>query len=277
MSSAGRSAWELAFRYSPILLTGGLAQSLPGGILPILALTDAAALAQGLLSGNFNFFANWQVLPGGTLVNQKVATYPFANQVVAANATIQDANSVSMMMICPAVPSALGSVAGAVVGALGGTAESLLTGSGIAPGAIQGALAGSGGYLGKQATMTALQSTIAQHNALGGTYSVLTGAYIYANCIMGNPGITDVSSEGETHQTQVRWRWDFVQPQVITLAQAQTALNNLANRLSQGLPLTGSTNLGATSYGLGAGPSVSALQAIYPGAQGITGTTGIPQ
>ena len=175
------------------------------------------------------------------------------------------------------MPSALGSVAGAVVGALGGTAASALAGTGLAGGAVQGALAGVGGYLGKLATMTALVSTIAQHNSLGGTYSVLTPAYIYANCIMGTPGLIDVSSEGETHQPQVRWRWDFTQPQVITLAQSQSVLNNLAHRLSQGLPLTGGTNLGATPFALGAGPSVSALQAIYPGAQGITGPFGSPR
>jgi hypothetical protein len=292
MSQAGRDLWNLSFRYSPVLLTGGIAQNVPGQILPILALTDAAALAQGLITSTYNFFASWEVLPGSTLISQKIGTYPFVNQVVAANATIQNPNTVSMMMICPAQPgngltgalvgglvaggiAALGSSQGSVGVGSDGVPEVTITSPGqsaLVTGLGGAAVSGFGGYVAKLATITALQSSIAQHNALGGTYTVLTAGYIFSNCIL--TLITDISS-GETRQPQVRWRWDFTQPQVLSLQQAQTAFNNTANRISQGLPLPGNSNLGVTgAASLAGGATSSALQSLYSGAKGVLG---IPQ
>ncbi|OYV49204.1 MAG: hypothetical protein B7X10_02120, partial [Burkholderiales bacterium 21-58-4] len=47
--SAARSAYALAFQYSPIILTGGIASSSLGQALPIIALVgQAAAFVQGL-------------------------------------------------------------------------------------------------------------------------------------------------------------------------------------------------------------------------------------
>ena len=150
-----------------------------GGALPIVALTEttlgilsgiagagsnplAGALnsVTGLLSGSGidqtldRFFARFMAMPGGTLINNQAATYPFANQAVAANAIIAQPLNVSLKMLCPVKTPA--------------------------------------GYPIKLATITALQGTLAQHNNQGGLYSVVTPSYIYTNCIM--TGMRDVSA-----------------------------------------------------------------------------------
>lgn len=277
MSEEGRAAFRLATEISPILLTRGVAQNIPGGVLPIVALTDAASLGTALLTTNpfgsgpnfDDFFAHWYVLAGGTLANQQVAMTPFANQAVAANAVIAGPLNVSMMMIAPAVPSkGLVSALGGALAAAGSAAlltnPSSITLGGIASGA---ALAGLGGYPAKLAIMTALQKTIAQHNALGGTYTIVTPAYIYVDCLMNTPGIRDVSAEGESQQKQYRWQWDFVQPQVVTQAAAQAALNSLAQKLQQFLPLTGPSQVLSGAAGLATG-SVSSLASLFTPVQG---------
>jgi hypothetical protein len=272
MSTAGRAAFQIATEISPILLTRGIATNIPGGVLPIVALTDAASVVSAALTTNplggipnfDSFFAHWYVLAGGTLVNQQVATYPFANQAVAANAVIAAPNTISMMMIAPAKPSS--GLVSAVGGAIAGAGTALLSGQGIALGAAGGAaIAGLGGYPAKLAIMTALQKTITQHNALGGTYSVVTPAYIYTDCIMGTPGIRDVSSEGQTQQKQYMWQWDFIQPQVVTQAQAANALNSLMQKLSQGLPLSGPSQV-LGNAGLPAGGVLSGIFSPTQGA-----------
>src|SRR5208283_2080625 len=105
-----------------------------GGTLPIIAFTEAANFTLGLLSGPQNialdqFFAHFQPLPGSTLFDLQVGTYPFANQQVAANCTIQQPTSLSYVMRCPA----------------------------------RGAI----GYVAKLGTMTLLQNALQQHAALG--------------------------------------------------------------------------------------------------------------
>jgi hypothetical protein len=155
----GLIAFKMAYQLSPIVLTGGIATSL-GGALPIIALTEGALnILAGLISGGENlelddFFAHYQPLPGGTLIRNEVAMYPFANQAVAANAIIAQPLEISLMMLCPARNTL--------------------------------------GYFMKSATMTALQKSLSQHNGLGGTYSIATPAYLYTNCIMLN--MRDVSS-----------------------------------------------------------------------------------
>jgi hypothetical protein len=102
-------------------------------------------------------------LPGATVINNTVATYPFANQAVAGNAVIRNPKNVSLLMIAP-----VNSV---------------------------------GGYLLKMATFMALQSTFEAHTAAGGTFHVLTPSYPYFDCLM--TGMTDVTSgEGHQQQIQ---------------------------------------------------------------------------
>ena len=75
-------------------------------MLPIISITEALNFTVGILSGGENielddFFANYQPIPGGTLIDQDIGEYPFANQSVAANAVIAKPLKIPMMMICP--------------------------------------------------------------------------------------------------------------------------------------------------------------------------------
>lgn len=140
MSSSGLSRFRLTFEYSPIILTGGIAQNLPGGMVPIITILDPDGADED------DFFANFIPLPGTTLVDQDVATYPFANQAVAANAVIAKPLAVSFKMIVP--------------------------------------VKRDGGYGEKLQIMTSLQSTLQRHNASGGTYILATPSAYFENCVM---------------------------------------------------------------------------------------------
>lgn len=157
--SAGLAAWKAAFQLNPIILTNGITNSFPGRMLPIMAVTETLNLPLGLLAGAGGigldkFFANFQPLPGSTLIDQDIGSYPFATQAIAANAVIANPLQVSMLMICP----------------------------------VQNPF----GYWERLAIIMALREVLAQHNAQGGTYIVATPSYIYTNCIM--RGMRDAST-----------------------------------------------------------------------------------
>lgn len=233
--SSAQSAWILAFQKSPILLTHGIAASLPGQILPIIALTEATNFLTGLLTGGpdidlDNYFANFEPMPGSTLISNQIAMYPFANQAIAANAIIAQPLTVAMKMIVPAQANA----------------NNILT-----------QLTATGGYPIKLAIMTALQKAFALHVGMGGTFSVITPGFIYTECILTT--MRDVSV-GESKQVQHTYQLDFVQP-LVTLAAAQTAFNSLIQKLTSGLPI--STPGQALPTGLPASIP-SSLTAIFP-------------
>ena len=196
-------AFKLTFQISPIILTGGIANNIPGQMLPIIAITEALNFPIGLLSGGGsdisldNFFASYEPIAGGTFIDQSIGTYPFANQAVAANAVIANPLMVSMLMVCPARQA--------------------------------------GGYATKLATMMALKSALTQHNSSGGTYTVATPANFYDNGILLK--MTDVTA-GQSKQVQDRWRLDFAFP-LLTLQQAQQAQNNLMSQISGGTQIGG--------------------------------------
>lgn len=196
ISTAFRSAYDLAFQISPIILVGGIAQSTPGGLLPFVALTgQLAGFVQGAASNGLSlddFFARFIPIPGGTLISNGIGTYPFANQQVAANAVVQQPLNISLEMIVPVKTA--------------------------------------GGYLTKLAILTSLQSSLNAHNNSGGLYHVATPARIYTNCLM--TAMTDITS-GETKQQQVRFQLDFIQP-LVTQAQAASAQNALMSNMSGG-------------------------------------------
>ena len=208
--SPGAAAWKLSFQLSPIILNNGIAASIPGGMLPIIAITEALNFATGILDGGGNinlddFFANYQVIPGDTIIDQQIGHYPFANQSVAANAVIAQPLRVSLLMICPVQKDS--------------------------------------GYATKLATMMALQAALKQHNSTGGTYTVITPFAFYANCVM--TSLADVSSS-ESKQPQNVWRWDFEQP-LLTLSQAQQAYNSAMGKIGAGVQTDGATSgLGST-------------------------------
>lgn len=140
-------------------MSNGIAKFMPGGMLPLAVITEAINFPLGLLGNSSNrdidnFFAAFMPVSGGTLIEQEIARYPFANQVVAANAVIGQPLHVSMLMICPA----------------------------------KNALS----YYTRLAIIQALQAAIVLHNNNGGTYLVATPSYIYPNCIFRR--MSDVSS-----------------------------------------------------------------------------------
>lgn len=201
LSNTARSAYDVAFQISPIILTGGIASQVPGGKLPVIGLVgQLASIAQGFLTngiGLSDIGFRFVPLPGATVVSNSVGTYPFANQQVAGNAIVSQPLVISLQMIAP-VNSDMG-------------------------------------YITKLPIFTALQQSFASHNTAGGTYSIATPSYIYTNCVM--TAITDVTS-GRTHQQQVEWQLDFVQP-LISQQAALSSLSGLMSKLSAGQPNSG--------------------------------------
>jgi hypothetical protein len=216
--SAGQAAFKLAFEISPIMLTGGIALNIPGGMLPLLSISQAASYS-GLISGGVNvdlddFFANFYPLPGSSLISQQIGHYPFANQTVAANAIIVQPLHISMLMRVP--------------------------------------VRDAGGYALKLAQMTSIQNALHQHNVTGGTYTIATPSYFYTNCVFLD--MTDVSS-GDTLQAQIAYRLDFEQP-LISLQAAASVQNLMMSQLTSGVQTTGA-NFGLAPT-VGIPPSLAA-------------------
>lgn len=163
LNSAFRTAYDLAYQVSPIVLTGG-EYTFP---MPIIGITgQLASLLQGALSQGLtadDFYARYLPLPGSTVINNAIGTYPFANQQVAANAIIEQPKNISMMMISP--------------------------------------VRDAGGYLSKLAIFTSLQTALQNHNNAGGTYTIATPAFIYTDCVM--TAMTDITGgETKQRQVQ---------------------------------------------------------------------------
>lgn len=202
MSSPGQVIWDLAFQKSPIILTNGIASGVPGGMLPIIALTESLNLVTGLLTGENgptldNFFANFTPVPGSTLIDQSIAEWPFANQSVAANAVIANPLVVSLRMSCPARQRF--------------------------------------GYFTRLAIMMALQATLKKHNAAGGTYVLALPTFFYTNCVMLR--MSDITG-GESAQPQTEWQLDFRKP-LLTQDDATEAQNSLMSKLTGGTQISG--------------------------------------
>lgn len=229
----GYAAYKLSFQLSPIILTDGIAQNIPGGMLPIIAITEALNFTVGLLGGGENlsldnFFANFEPLTGSTLVDNQVGTYPFANQAVAANAIIAQPLAISMRMICPARNGA--------------------------------------GFATKLATMMALQAALEQHNSSGGTYTIATPSYFYTNCLMLK--MTDVTA-GDGKQVQTEYQLDFTRP-LLTLSSANRAMNSLLSKISSGTAIDGTPAWSGLSQTVGIPPSLAA-PSIIPAASNAAG------
>jgi hypothetical protein len=158
--SSGYIAYKVAQQISPIILTGGLATA-QGGALPIVAITNP--LIQGITAtvnsitvagqvtgaGNPQLDgtgADYQPVAGGTLIDNQVAVYPFANQAIAGNAIIAQPLNISMSMLIPATTSMP--------------------------------------FSSRLSIMMALVSTLRIHINLGGLFSVITSVYVYTNCIL---------------------------------------------------------------------------------------------
>lgn len=196
--SIGRTIYQLAYQVSPIILQGGIAEGLPGKVLPLVALTEGVNVLTGALNGSNvldlnNFFAQFEPMAGGVLISNQIGQYPFANQNVAANAIISQPLTISLLMNCP--------------------------------------VKGDDGYLARTATMTLLQQSLQKHNSLGGLYTVLTPACAYANCVL--TGLRDITPSG-SKQKQIAYQWDFIKP-LVTLTDAEKASSDLINKIAAGI------------------------------------------
>jgi hypothetical protein len=198
---ASNTQIQLAYQVCPVILTGGAAAQIPGGMLPILSLFyGAGANSLGLpfdIGDLDDAFGAFNVLPGGTLVSQQIAKYPFANQSVAANATIREPLTISVIMDAP--------------------------------------MRGANAWAMKQMIMTSLKSTLDNHNNVGGTYAIITPAYLYTELIM--TAMTD-NSRGNNSLPQNAWRFDFEKP-LVSLADIQGAQNQLMSKITNGTPTDG--------------------------------------
>ena len=232
--SIGAAAYKLSFQISPIILTGGIAQLIPGGMLPIISITEALNFTIGLLSGGDdvsldNFFANFAPMAGASLISNQYGEYPFANQSVAANAVITQPLNISMKMTCPA--------------------------------------RGTGGFAAKLATITALQAALAQHVNQGGTFTVATPSFVYTNCLLKD--LRDVST-GNADQPQSMWQWDFYRP-LLSEDQAFISMNSMMSKINGGTPSDGALSGFGLSTGPGS-PLSLASPSVSPAASNLTGS-----
>lgn len=198
MSNLGASIYELAYVKSPIFLVDGIASFAPGGVLPLISITQAGDIALGVNQGKIqtamqDFFANFFPLPGSELVNLQIGSYPFANQKTAANAVIFQALSIPMRMnITPRLP---------------------------------------GGMSARIGIMSALKFALDKHNSLGGSYNVLTPTYFYTGCILSK--MRDITT-GESKHQQTDWQLDFIQP-LIDTSDALSVQNSLFQKMTAGV------------------------------------------
>lgn len=237
-SGVSREIFKLAYQISPIILTGesSVTQLMPGGMLPIIALTEGINFARGLLQGAEDiplndFFAHFTPLAGATIVDNQVGTYPFANQKIAANAIIAQPTTISLRMDCPA--------------------------------------RGPGSMLTRLATMSAIKAAVERHSTSGGTFIVATPSYIYTGCLL--TGLRDTTT-GQSHQTQISWQWDFIRP-LLTLEQAEGAFSTMMAQIQGQLPTTGTwsgifDSIGQTISG--------ALPGLAPIAESLLPTLQLP-
>ncbi len=217
LNTAVKTAWDLLYRVSPILLTGGIASSLStslsaAGVLgaafssltsigiPIAAILDPISLVSGL-GGNTNFsiddlFAHFMPVPGGTLLEFETCKFPFANQIVAGNAVIQRESTISMHMEC--------------------------------------AYRGTNSIPARIAILAAMRATVLQHVTQGGLFTVFTPAMIYSNVPLLR--ITDISPDPTMPQTA--FQWDFEQVLITTVAAAGAA-STMMSKLGSGQQSSG--------------------------------------
>lgn len=192
-------AFKLTFEISPILLVGGIASDIPGGVMPIAVLTEGLSIVNGLLHGEIGKgpTAAFTPMAGTTLVQQDVGAMCFYNLLTAANSVVRKPNRVIMQMIRPASTQ-------------------------------------DGGYVTKGMTFTALKLALDMHNAQGGSYTVMTPSFIYTGCLLRS--VVDTSGFSEQNkQVQHTWQFEFEQP-LLTITQLDAALGDLMSKFDAKTP-----------------------------------------
>lgn len=172
------SDYEYSFQVTPIILIGGIATTGAMGIVTLLQSYNYKAGITGRADPGSPTFASFRPVPGHSLMNNEVATYPFANQTTAANAVITAPLDISLEMLVPAT----------------------------------GAINASN----KLSIITSLKSSLDKHTSLGGYYNIATPSYVYQGCLL--TSLVDASDEDDGAQPQVRWIWNFTQPLITSQA-----------------------------------------------------------
>lgn len=232
------SDFQTSYQISPIFLVGGIAGT---GVLPIVSLLASANYANGITSQAdanppVDNFGRFRLIPGGTLMDMEVATYPFANQTTAANAVITNGLRVSLEMVVPA--------------------------------------GGSMTMSNKQSIMDALKSSLDNHTAQGGYYTVATPSYVYQGCLLTTlVDTTDDDDYGK--QPQVRWTWNFYQP-LLTEAAAQAAQNQAMAKITNQTQNAGDPPGSDTVASGISQPSSNIVQNIVPAASTPAGSNIAP-
>jgi hypothetical protein len=238
------TVFKLAFQVTPIWLTGRPVAALPGGMLPLAALTDPQLWQD--LTGQFveqvevwnldKAFGAFQVLPGGTLLAQDAATYPFANQWVASNATIFNPLQVSLVWDTP--------------------------------------MKDPNAWNRKYMIIQNVQARLTDHCNNGGTFTVLTPSFIYEGMLLLN--LSD-ASRGNNPIPQNAWRFDFNKP-LVRMTDLLAAQNVLMYKLTHGLETNGAWTGHAAAVGVTGSLTQfmpAALQAL-PSARGTLTGSGAP-
>ena len=267
--NAGIASFRRSYELCPIFLVNGIAAQgsggVPGGGLPITSILQSSIYPQGITGqANSNgatpgpggttaggtpggpsdptspdsYFAHFVVEDGGSLIDDELAEYPFANMSVAANAVISQPLEISLRMICPADP-----------------------GRGVT-------------YPNKQAIITSLQTSLQQHIDLGGYFIVATPAFIYPPCLLRL--LEDGGDVEEGGQVQHTFLWHFRAP-LITLAQAQGAQNAAMNKISSQVAMSGDPPGNPPASAAVADPGSNVVQNVVPAAQPpISSNVGTP-
>jgi hypothetical protein len=217
------SQWQLLYQITPIWLKDGIVtQSISGNMLPLLAILNADAMNAGFMgtqnAGNSQWslddaFGIFQPAPGGSLIQQAIAEYPFANLSVAANAIVRNPINISLVMLTP--------------------------------------MKTSQAWSWKMATITSLKQTLDNHNNAGGTYVVFTPGFIYQDMLM--TSLTDVSTaQSVLPQNAWRWDFTRPLVQLSELANAQSNLiSKITGQLPIGMNAEGGVDITSVLTAMG--------------------------
>lgn len=147
LAGSSRTAYDAIYQINPLFLQGGSFAGMPRGLYPFTGLAGSLlGEVQGAVSSDEPYLGKWLPLPGAKMVSQSVATYPFASQQVAANATVQQPLTLSMLFVAP--------------------------------------VHSSFGYMSKAAIFIAIQQALTQHNNAGGMYTIFTPSLFFQNGIL---------------------------------------------------------------------------------------------
>jgi hypothetical protein len=190
MAVGGLTAWKAYYQVCPIYLTGGIAGSGSGNTVSLIQLLTAASVVPVVgigpqqptnLGGALgpqqpqtvvsldDAFGAFNVLPGGTLLVYTVPKYPLADQTMAANATVREPLTLSLVWETP--------------------------------------MRGANAFTIKAQTMIQLKGLLDNHCNAGGMFTVFTPSYFYSNLIL--TALTDTSRAGNPlPQNAWRWDFE---------------------------------------------------------------------